>query len=312
MKKIFSTCMALFLLGTCIMMGCSSEAGESLQTPPTTIETMDEEETTEAPGNFEGTLQEEGSSDGLKKETEDSSVETESEKSTAIDQETPQEEISDNSASDGNLEKDITYYERVYSPVLNEYIWTLENPDELTDETKVPRSFRDKVQLYSLSIDDIYYVFIDLDNDNTDEMIILNRSFGDDYICAVYTLENERIIPVEFSAARMERDGMYLYDNSIVGINAGGSGYVKKCFCRLDSETLDWRVVETIVMVSDWEIDDSTKYYRSMAQESRMYDPEDNPEIYTEITEKEMNTTESGFEVDPHIDRKPLAEYTYK
>lgn len=238
---------------------------------------------------------------------EDNPTEIISEDITVANKDTLEENTSENNASDDDLEKTIIDYEEAYAPVLDEYKRLLEDPSVLTDETKVPSSFRDKVQLYSLGIDDIYYVFLDLDNNSIDEMIILNRSFGDDYVCAVYSLENERIIPIDFSAVRMERDGIYLYNSKIVGINAGGTGYVKKCFCRLDQKTFDWDVVETIVMLCGQ--DGISKYYKSNAQESREYDPEDTMEIYTEISEEEMNALENRFEEEPDIDRNPLANY---
>ena len=140
-----------------------------------------------------------------------------------------------------------------------------------------------------------------------DEMIIQNRSFGNDYVCAVYSLENEHIIPIDFSAGRLERDGIYLFNDKIVEINQGGTGYVKKCFCRLNPKTFDWSVVETIVMLCGQ--DGISKYYKSKAQESMDYDPEDSMEIYKDISEEEMNATENKYEIEAYIDRKPLSNY---
>ena len=97
---------------------------------------------------------------------ENDSIEIESDKSFVEEKEFFDDNISENSVSDDDSEKVIINYEEAYAPVLDEYKRLLENPNESADETKVPNSFVDKVRLYSLGIDDIFYVFLDLDNND--------------------------------------------------------------------------------------------------------------------------------------------------
>lgn len=228
------------------------------------------------------------------------------------------------SAEDNNTEKTISVksvsenkmdesldYNILYYPIIDAYIEIFTDDFAMPDETKVPYSFKETIRTENIKMEEMEYIYYDLDNNGIDELLVMlrNDDLNSKQIYAIYTLENNHVVPIEFSFLTMARDGTYLFKDGIVGKMNGGTGFDSRSYCRLDADSYEWQVLETVAMVSS-NYGNDTHYYLSTSQESIQEAPDDKPEIYTEINEEKMDSIISKYEIEANIETVKFSEYS--
>ena len=217
--------------------------------------------------------------------------------------------ISGNSISRDSIKEEKMDYDAVYAPVLEEYVKVFEG-DYAMYGRRVPEDFSYMAASETFKMDDIYYVFYDLDGDGIDEMLILNRKYGDDLIYAVYELMGNQVIPVSFSVVGRELDGLYLFEDGIVGKMREGTGFFSRSFCRLNSKDYvepEWELIETVARISDYQ--GISTFYSSTDPDSIEYAPDEKPEIYEEVPEEWTMEVRMKYENVADIERKSLTDF---
>lgn len=231
------------------------------------------------------------------------------EKSFVEDDYVTEETLSVNAISENQTDETLDY-DALYYPIIDVYIELLEDDFAIPDETKVPYSFKDAIRTENIRMEDMEYVYYDLDRNGIDELLIMLRNdvLNSNMIYAIYTIENNRVIPIEYSFLTISRDGTYFFEDGIVGKMKGGTGFDQRSYCRLDTDGFEWKVVETVAMVA-FNYGNDVKYFSSDNQESIQEAPDDKPEIYAEITKAEMDDIISKYEIKANINSRKLSEY---
>ena len=170
-----------------------------------------------------------------------------------------------------------------------------------------------------ITVDDLCYALIDMNEDGVDEIVFMpstrnSRTGGYDYnyVLAMYTIENGELKDIILGDWGIRDDGYYLYDKGIVSWKLGGTGFVQKGYYHLDSSN-DLSFLEGTLMYSTFVDDEPTEgWYRVTDGEGMGWAPDEEGagQFFEEIDELKAADIEYYYEADePYLDRVQLSAF---